>query len=65
MTSLVVSPKNNEELKLLTTLLHKMGVSVRKFSKTERALMEEADWIEKGKKSGVADEAEIMKTLRK
>lgn len=65
MATLIVETKNNEELKLISALLKKMGVKSKKLSASEKEELTETLWIKDVDLSKPVSEADIMKKLKK
>lgn len=65
MATLIVETQSNEELKLISALLKKMGVKSKKLSTSEKEELAETLWIKDADISKIVSEAEIMKKLKK
>lgn len=65
MATLIVETQNNEELKLISALLKKMGIKNKKLSASEKEDFAEALWIKDIDLNKTVSEAEIMKKLGK
>jgi len=65
MATLIVETQSNEELKLISALLKKMGVKSKKLSATEKEELAETLWIKDVDLSKTVSEADIMKKLNK
>lgn len=64
MTTLLVTPKNNTELKFIEELLHKMGVATKPLSDDEKEEMGLAFLMKQANRNHKVSRETIMKKLK-
>lgn len=65
MDTLIVSPKTAEDLKILTDLLHRLGISVLRLSEEEKEDLGLAILMQEANRDDKVSRDEVMKKLHR